>query len=105
MSVHGAAAQQGMTIVDHCSLYGAGFVDVGNGTCARVVRHHDEAASQHVRVDLDGHEPGGRAASDDPRAWSAGGTANAALRSDGLGMLPGAAEAAHLRVQGGLYGR
>ena len=82
---------------NRCALYGADVADLGNGTCARVIR---EAGSQHVRVDL-----GSRAVSGDPRAWSAAGTANAALRSDGLGMLPGAAEAGHLRVRSGTYGR
>ena len=92
---------------NRCALYGADFTDIGNGTCARVVRQYaspyGEAGGQHVRVDLGNRAASSDSRSSDPSAWSAGGTANAALRSDGLGMLPGAADAQHLRVPGGLF--
>ena len=65
-------------IADRCAIYGSGFVDLGNGTCGRTARAHISDAS------------GG---------WNGGGASNAGLRSDGLGMLPGAGNARHLRVQ------
>lgn len=70
-----------------CAEYGPGFVDMGNGTCSRI--------AGHVRVEL-----GTRNASSS--TWTAGGTSSAALRSDGLGMLPGAGDSRHLRVRSGL---
>ena len=60
-------------IADRCAMYGSGLVDLGNGTCGQ------------TRVN-------------DARAWN-GSTASAGLRSDGLGMLPGAGNARHLHVQ------
>ncbi len=63
-------------IADRCAVYGSGFADLGNGTCGQV---------GHARIG-------------DTRVWS-GGTASAGLRSDGLGMLPGAGNARHLHVQ------
>ena len=63
-------------IGDRCAVYGPGFVDLGNGTCRQL---------GHARIG-------------DARAWT-GGAASAGLRSDGLGMLPGAGNARHLHVQ------
>ncbi len=59
-------------MADRCAIYGQGFVDLGNGTCARV---------------------------QDLRTWSGGSASNAGLRTDGQGMLPGAGNARHLRIQ------
>ena len=70
---------------DRCAAYGQGYIDMGHGTCGRV----------HVRV-----ESGTRAANANP--WSTGATSSAALRSDGLGMVPGAGVSTHLRVRNGL---
>ncbi len=99
----GASAQDrgidGRAGGSRCALYGPGFADLGDGTCARIIGE-EGGGSGHVRVDL-----GSRASPADARTWSMGTTANAALRTDGLGMLPGAADAQHLRVQGGAYGR
>lgn len=63
-------------IADRCAAYGSGFVDLGNGTCGQV----------------------GQARIGEARGWT-GGAASAGYRSDGLGMLPGAGNAHHLRVQ------
>ena len=63
-------------IADRCAVYGPGLVDLGNGTCGQV----------------------GQGRIGDTRAWT-GGAASAGYRSDGLGMLPGAGNARHLRVQ------
>ncbi len=60
-------------ITDRCAVYGPGVVDLGNGTC-------------------------GQSKINDAFKWN-GGTASAGLRSDGLGMLPGAGNARHLHVQ------
>lgn len=65
-------------IADRCAVYGPSFVDLGNGTC--------------------GHVASGRIG-DASRTWSGSGASNAGLRSDGLGMLPGADNARHLRIQ------
>ena len=71
---------------ERCAAYGPGYIDMGHGTCGRV----------HVRV-----ENGTRAASANP--WNAGGTtSSAALRGDGVGMVPGAGVSTHLRVRNGL---
>ena len=72
-------------IADHCAQFGPGFVDVGGGVCGRV--------TSHVRVYV-----GTRNVTLAP-AWPTQGTANAALRSDG--MVPGA-EVMHFRVHGSL---
>jgi len=79
---------QGVRISSQCGLYGPGFVDLGNGTCGQVTSR----VGGHVRI-----EPVARSGN-----WPNGGTSNAALRSDGLGMLPGANDARHLRVQSGV---
>lgn len=63
-------------IADRCAVYGAGFVDLGNGTCGQV----------------------GQAPVGDARNWT-GSAASAGYRTDGLGMLPGAGNARHLHVQ------
>ena len=65
-----------VTIADRCAVYGSGFVELGNGTC-------------------------GSRRTDDVRngVWTGTGASNAGLRSDGLGMLPGAGNARHLRIQ------
>lgn len=63
-------------IADRCAVYGPGFTDLGNGSCGQVGQ---------TRIGVS-------------RDWG-GGTAPAGLRSDGLGMLPGAGNARHLRVQ------
>ena len=68
---------------NRCADFGPGFVDMGNGTCAR--------SSGHVRV-------GTRNAD----AWATDGTSNAGLRSDSPGMLRGAGDSGHLRVRSGL---
>ena len=88
----GDGSRRVVRIVDRCEVYGPGFTDLGNGTCGQVI------ISGRVRVE---------AAGQPPSIWSTNGTANAALRSDGLRMLPGAAGAQHLRVQSGNdpYGR
>ena len=57
---------------DRCAVYGAGYADLGNGTCGHI---------------------------EDMRNWNGGTASNAGLRTDGLGMLPGAGNARHLRVQ------
>lgn len=80
----GAVAQQ---IASRCSDFGDDFVDLGNGVCGRI--------GNRIRVQL-----GTRSSSSN--VWSSDGTSNAALRSDGLGMLPGAGEPRHLRVRNGL---
>ena len=72
---------------NRCAVFGPGFVDMGDGTCSRV--------SEHVRVDLGMRDAGGD-------TWTTSGTSSATLRSDGLGMLPGASESRHLRVRSGL---
>lgn len=59
---------------NRCAVYGGGFVELGNGTCGRV-RVGDTAQGSEWRG------------------------ANAGLRSDGYGMLPGAGNARHLRIQ------
>lgn len=84
---------------NRCALYGPGFADGGNGTCVRIIGGENGGRGR-VRVDL-----GSRGGPVDAEPWSAGTRANAALRTDGLGMLPGAADAQHLRVQGGAYAR
>ena len=63
-------------IADRCAIYGPGFIDLGNGTCGQI----------------------GGSRIGQTRGWN-GGTASAGLRSDGLGMLPGAGNARHLHVQ------
>jgi hypothetical protein len=80
-------ATEGMVqAAERCATYGAGYIDMGHGTCGRV----------HVRVDTITRN--GNAG-----AWTAGGTtSSAALRSDGAGMVPGAGIATHLRVRNGL---
>lgn len=74
-------------IGDRCTQLGEGFVDVGNGICGRVNR------SLRIYV-------GPRNAP--ANAWSGGGTASAAMRTDGMGMLPGVTSTQHLRVRGNL---
>ena len=73
MASMGAFAGDAIRIEDRCAVYGPGGVDFGNGTCGQ------------TRIN-------------GTRAWN-GGTASAGLRSDGLGMLPGAGNARHLHVQ------
>ncbi len=92
LAAHGEEVGTVMRVVDRCEVYGPGFTDLGDGTCGRVV------ITGRVRVDNSGQSTS---------AWSTNGTANAALRTDGLGMLPGASGAQHLRVQSGSdpYGR
>ena len=70
---------------DRCSAYGAGFIDMGNGTCRRA----------QVRVE-------GQTRNANVNAWGANGTSSTALRSDGLGMLPGIGDSSRLRVRNGL---
>ena len=65
-------------VADRCAVYGPGFVDVGNGACGRVATARIGDASHG--------------------SWTSG-ASNAGLRSDGLGMLPGAGNARHLRIQ------
>ena len=75
-------------IADHCSQFGQGFLDMGNGVCGRV--------TAHVRVYV-----GTRNAALNPTVnpWATAGTSTAAMRADG--MVPGA-EVTHLRVRGSL---
>ena len=92
-AAHGAETGGITQAADRCAFYGPGFVDLGNGSCGQVM------INGRVRVD-DGRQPSSN--------WPTSGTATAALRSDGLGMLPGAAGAQHLRIQSGSidpYGR
>ena len=70
-----------------CTALGPGFVDMGNGTCART--------SSHVRVEF-----GTLHASRD--AWTGGATANAALHSEGPEFMPGVGASHQLRVRSGL---
>ena len=63
-------------IADRCAVYGPGFVDLGNGTCGQVSQARTGSS-----------------------AWIGGVASNAGLRSDGVGMLPGAGNARHLRIQ------
>ncbi len=73
---------------DRCAVYGPAFVEVSNGVCGRV--------SSHVRVDMG---PSHAALS----AWTAPpGTSTAGMRTDGVGMVPGAGAMQHLRVRNGL---
>ena len=74
------------TAASRCASFGPGFVDLGDGTCAR--------ASNHVRVQL-GMRPvasGG---------W-AGTTSSATLRSEGAEFMPGVGASHQLRVRNGL---
>lgn len=59
-----------VAIADRCAIYGNGVVELANRTCG--LRRSEE---------------------------SRGGASNAGLRSDGLGMLSGAGNARHLRIQ------
>ena len=93
-AVVGAGAGEyvyGSQIVDagnRCAAYGPGFADVGHGTCGQV--------GGHVRVDMGTSHAG-------LNVWTAtSGTSNAAMRSYGVGMLPGAGDSHHLRVRSGL---
>lgn len=70
---------------DRCADYGLGFLDLGRGNCGRT----------HVRVD-------GGLRNANSNFWTSSGTSSAALRSDGLGMLPGAGDLSHLRVRNNL---
>lgn len=70
-----------------CTVFGPGFTDLGNGTCMR--------ADNHVRVELGTH----RAASE---AWTTSGTSSAALRSEGIEIMPGVGTSHQLRVRNGL---
>lgn len=82
--MNGVVTQQ---IASRCSDFGDDFVDLGNGVCGRI--------GNRIRVQLGTRSAGSN-------AWASGGTSNAALRSDGLGMLPGSSESRHLRVRSGL---
>ncbi len=70
---------------ERCATYGPGYIDMGHGACGRV----------HVRV-----ESATRNAASNP--WATGTTSSAALRTDGLGMVPGAGDSTHLRIRDGL---
>ena len=71
-----------------CAGFGPGFVDVGNGTCARV--------SGHIRVEFGVRQAGNE-------AWAAsGGASSATLRSDGDEMMPGVGASHQLRVRNAL---
>ena len=76
MASTAAFSEDVIRVADRCAVYGASYVDLGNGTCGQV----------------------GQARLGDARVWT-GGAASAGYRSDGLGMLPGAGTAHHLRVQ------
>ena len=91
-AAYGQDAGQVVHVSDRCEIYGPGLVELGNGTCARVI------INGHVHVDA-----GTRAAN--AGSWTTGGTSSAAMRTDGLGMLPGAADARHLRVGADPYAR
>ncbi len=75
-------------IADRCATrFGEGFVDRGNGLCARV--------GNHTRIYVAPRNAG-------MNAWSSGAASNAAvMRTEGLIMVPGA-PAQHLRVRGNL---
>ena len=79
-------------VASRCDVYGAGFVDLGNGFCGQIAGR--QGGGSHVRIDQTPQTAGAG-------GWTTGGTSNAALRSDGAGMLPGASDAQHLRIQSG----
>lgn len=84
-----AVAGEGGGIVvaaDRCAILGPGYFDLGNGICGR--------NGGHVRMEI---APGTSRRGD----WngSSGSASSTALRSDGLGMLPGAGDTRHLRIR------
>ena len=82
--------------LNRCAAYGPGFVEVGNGVCGRVTGRVDSHIDTRLRVDMGASHAA-------LNAWSsATGTSNAAMRTDGAGMLPGASDTQHLRVRNGL---
>lgn len=89
LAISGARAEDGSarTEAGRCSDFGAGYIDMGNGTCGRI--------GGHVRVPL-----GARTASQN--GWNGVGTSNAAMRSYDTGAVPAAGASPHLRVRSGL---
>lgn len=78
-----------------CAVLGADAVDLGNGICGHVAGH--TRIEVHSRTSRDGDARNASA-----NAWTVNGTSSANLRSDSLGMVPGAIESHHLRVRSGL---
>ena len=82
--------------LNRCAAYGPGVVEIGNGVCGRVTGRVDSHIDTRLRVDMGASHAA-------LNTWSATtGTSNAAMRTDGVGMLPGASDTQHLRVRNGL---
>jgi hypothetical protein len=97
-----AMAGDGMFVGgSRCGLYGPGVIDGGLGLCGQGER----LTGGYVRIGPADNAAASRAAS---AGWALGQTSHAAMRSvgagpDGTGMVPGAGESRHLRLEGDPY--